>query len=461
MLRIGAGPLEAKGGDSEVLRLAEAIGLALDASEPQLNAALEKLCLCTNGSSRKRQDGMPAVGERVRELSDRLRRFVGQNEKGQQEEAIEILSAASDVDGKCSQASHKRHVFAGDGDLGISGKGPLMLTPAPTPKAHFGLDGDNDGLEEVDEANRDGFEEMEDTDLAESSPGHRNEWNLRGEERQTIPPRSREGFEGKSDRTCSSGERKGIWIEGRPGLDTIPEDITKNIATLEKITLVDCALKRFPKLFGDAKMLQTLQIENTQMTGTLPPVIWKLNRLVTLRLNRNRLTGLCPQIRHLVCLKHLEANSNEIVALPPELQYLTMLQTLSVDNNKLCFVPDEVRHLKNLRTLSVRGNRLNCLPDGVQQLQKLRNVYLSNNPMKLIPTCLASLPLEHLELKNCMFSNEFREKNERDHDFTLTYLKEVYLKIILKKTAFERDVINKFRLGNEIASLVYRTAGWC
>ncbi|ELP90361.1 adenylate cyclase, putative [Entamoeba invadens IP1] len=110
----------------------------------------------------------------------------------------------------------------------------------------------------------------------------------------------------------------------------------------------------------------------------------------TLRINKNKLECLSPEIRSLSNLKILDFSSNYIETIPVELSLLTNLQELSFDQNKVTTFPIELSTLENLQRLYVSANYLDALPHTLTTYTNLRVLELGNNSFTKVPRCISS-----------------------------------------------------------------------
>jgi len=100
-------------------------------------------------------------------------------------------------------------------------------------------------------------------------------------------------------------------------------------------------------------------------TSSLP----HLSRLVSLRLQGNRLTELPSQIFRLVSLQELDVSQNLLTEIPELIGMLApTLRELFLQSNHLEYLPQQLGRLVRLRLLDLADNRLRCIPVEVQRL---------------------------------------------------------------------------------------------
>ena len=108
------------------------------------------------------------------------------------------------------------------------------------------------------------------------------------------------------------------------------------------------------------------------LNGRIPPELGRLDGLVSLRLDRNRLTGPIPsELGNLTRLKRLGLSFNHLTgAIPPELAKLSNLETLWLRGNRLTGpVPSQLREIDSLSRVGLAGNDLaHPIPPGLYEL---------------------------------------------------------------------------------------------
>ena len=185
----------------------------------------------------------------------------------------------------------------------------------------------------------------------------------------------------------------------------IPTEIGK-LNSLSALNLGDNELNgRIPTEIGKLVNLIDLNLSDNQLTGEIPIEIGKLVNLLYLSLNKNKLVGqIRAEIGQLVNLEWLNLSNNQLTGeIPTEIGKLN-LKILNLSNNQLTGkIPTEIGQLVNLRALLLIDNQLTReIPTEIGQLVKLITLKLFNNQLTgQIPTEIGQLVnLQYLYLNN-------------------------------------------------------------
>ena len=132
----------------------------------------------------------------------------------------------------------------------------------------------------------------------------------------------------------------------------------------------------------------SFELNDNNLTGTLPPEIGDLSELIRLELRRNKLTG----------------------SIPKEIGNLKKLELLYIDQNQLSGnIPTEIGGLSSLTLLGIGGNHLTgTVPASIGDLSNVEKIYLVNNKLSgSLPSTLTNLTkLKHLYIDYNAFTGE-------------------------------------------------------
>ncbi len=162
--------------------------------------------------------------------------------------------------------------------------------------------------------------------------------------------------------------------------------------------------------------LEWLGLPRNQLTGPIPAELGRLTNLEVLGLDGNQLTGtIPPQLSNLTSLRWLALHNNQLTgSIPAELGGLSDLEVLGLDGNQLTgTIPPQLSNLTSLRWLALTSNRLSgAIPAELGGLGNLENLYLSNNQFTgtLPPQLNDLIKLEDLDLSGNRLSGPISGK---------------------------------------------------
>ncbi|GKU97127.1 hypothetical protein SLEP1_g10307 [Rubroshorea leprosula] len=159
-----------------------------------------------------------------------------------------------------------------------------------------------------------------------------------------------------------------------------------------------------PPSLGNLTKLRELFLGSNRLNGSIPPEIGKLHNVVTLDLSSNSLSGsIPPTLFHLTSLTELYLNSNILEGhIPGDIGNLPSLQCLYLSQNTLSGpIPIQLGNCTNLGVLSLSKNSLSgTIPLQISNLHSLSLIDISHNSISgEIPFQLGNLSrLETLDL---------------------------------------------------------------
>lgn len=129
----------------------------------------------------------------------------------------------------------------------------------------------------------------------------------------------------------------------------------------------------------------SLDLNNNQLSGTIPSELGNLAQMTLLKLSNNQLSGNIPsQLGNLINLKDLYLNSNQLSGtIPSELGNLNNLFGMYLSYNQLSgSIPSEFGNLINLRSLYLNNNQISGgIPLRIANLSNLKLLRIYNNQM--------------------------------------------------------------------------------
>ena len=164
-----------------------------------------------------------------------------------------------------------------------------------------------------------------------------------------------------------------------------------------------------PSSIGQLSELQFLQLYSNSISGNIPSTLGTIPNLLFLELQFNNFSGLIPSsLGDLSALTLLSLAENNLgVAVPPELGNLSSLVTLDLSNCGLQGpIPSELGNLGSLQTLRLNNNALtDTVPANIGNLGNLQYLYLTANGLSgNIPSSFGDLTsLQELHLAGNRF----------------------------------------------------------
>ncbi len=169
---------------------------------------------------------------------------------------------------------------------------------------------------------------------------------------------------------------------------------------------------RIPPQLGNLRNLHYFSLRKNQFIGAIPHELGNLKNLKVFSLGHNQLGGrIPPQLGNLSQLKQLLLGHNLFVGgIPSQLGNLSYIDSIYLDNNQLAgSILPQLGDLSTLRVLDLSENRLSgIIPFELWRNKRLRNVYLHDNQLSgAFPFFGGPMPnLFHLYLDNNQLSGE-------------------------------------------------------
>ncbi|CAJ1898928.1 unnamed protein product [Sphenostylis stenocarpa] len=166
-------------------------------------------------------------------------------------------------------------------------------------------------------------------------------------------------------------------------------------------------------LISNWTQLTSLQVQNNNFTGEVPPHIGLLKKINLLYLYSNHFSGPIPvEIGNLKAMTQLDLSKNNFSGpIPPTLWNLTNIRVMNLFSNELSgIIPMDIGNLTSLQIFDVNTNNLyGELPEAIVQLTALGTFSVfTNNFNGSIPREFgkSNPSLDHVYLSNNSFSGE-------------------------------------------------------
>ncbi|KAJ0896900.1 putative non-specific serine/threonine protein kinase [Helianthus annuus] len=171
-----------------------------------------------------------------------------------------------------------------------------------------------------------------------------------------------------------------------------------------------------PESVGKLNNLRVLSLSVNSFTGSIPKSVGKLNNLRVLSLNSNSFTGSIPKaLERLRSLEVLDLSFNKLTGPVPA--FLGKLTKLDLSNNQLSgSIPESLGRLTGLIHLGLQSNLLTgTIPVSLGQLTKLPSLDISNNSLEgvVLEAHLAKLSM----LKNLDISSNHKLIINMSHEW--------------------------------------------
>ena len=204
--------------------------------------------------------------------------------------------------------------------------------------------------------------------------------------------------------TCTAGHVTTLDLQDNNLTGSLPGQLS-NLPNLQHLLLLRNELSgAIPTSLGSLTQLQELSLSQNKLTGSIPTQLANLTLLQYLSLSNNMLTGTVPsQLSNLSAVKILDLSTNLLTGqIPTSLGGLSNLEELLLANNQLTgSIPSQLASLTHLRRLVLANNQLTgSVPGQLGSVSTLTYLILNRNQLNgVIPPRLGSLPqLRFLDL---------------------------------------------------------------
>jgi Leucine-rich repeat (LRR) protein len=208
-------------------------------------------------------------------------------------------------------------------------------------------------------------------------------------------------------------------------LTGIPEEIGA-LTQLTKLYINGNQLTKLPAGFAKLTNLNILLLNNNQFAGRLDVGTFaNMNKLYYLDLGGNQFEGpIPPELFSLPAIQTLRLSDNKFSGAMPSVAVAAKMDTLDVTNNRLTALPADLGSLKELTELSADGNEFSGpLPVGLSELTKLKYLRLQGNHFSgSIPDLTRLTALRQLELSGNQFSGPIPDSIGTMNSLTTLYL---------------------------------------
>lgn len=197
---------------------------------------------------------------------------------------------------------------------------------------------------------------------------------------------------------CSEGNVTTLELQNNNLSGSIPSELAE-LPYLTDLLLSENRLAgSIPAELGSLTNLATLSLNQNELSGSIPAELGNLTSLTGLNLGYNRLTGNIPiELSNLANLQSLALQNNQLTgSIPVELNLAANLTELLLNDNQLTGdIAVELSSLSNLTRLHLQNNQLSGnIPSEISSLDNLNELLVENNPLNGI------LPLELTSLTN-------------------------------------------------------------
>ncbi|XP_060671992.1 receptor kinase-like protein Xa21 [Ziziphus jujuba] len=236
-----------------------------------------------------------------------------------------------------------------------------------------------------------------------------------------------------------------LSISGNPMKGALPGSIGNFSNSLQKFYAAESQIQgNLPYQIGNISGLLDLQLQNNNLSGTIPSSFGNLHKLQQLYLQDNRIVGnlsheVCPLtslgyldlglnslsgpipscIGNLTGITSISLSSNAFTSIPQNIWSLSNAWFINFSDNSVTgYLPAEIGNLVNLQILDLSKNQLSAsIPGILSKLKMLQQLNLSDNAFQgIIPTSIGDLAsLASIDLSSNNLSGIIPKSLEKLH----------------------------------------------
>jgi len=143
---------------------------------------------------------------------------------------------------------------------------------------------------------------------------------------------------------------------------------------------------------------------------SLEKALLEPDSVVVLKLRRNKLDSIPPEVFRFKNLRELDLGNNRITRIPANIGELEKLEILNLERNALVTIGKEIGTLRRLRYLDLGMNQIQALPFEVGKLINLEYLQIWGNEITALPNSVSKLEnLRWLDMRSIILTTSERE----------------------------------------------------
>jgi Leucine-rich repeat (LRR) protein len=185
-------------------------------------------------------------------------------------------------------------------------------------------------------------------------------------------------------------------------IDTLREEdfaYTYKMDSLIQLDLDSNRITQLPASLGSLPAMQALSAAHNQLE-TVPPALGNSQNLYQVSLDSNKISSLPGELFNAPGLGVITASYNNLASLPAELVNAKKLVALDISNNQLVSLPAGMNIMDSLYLLKASDNSLTTLPENFCSIPNLGVLDLSHNSINQLPENFGSLKMLTVLLLN-------------------------------------------------------------